>query len=70
MMCKHCHGVSKIVIGILILVNAYWWPKWWGIDGWVSFFGALMILGGAAKLLMSPCKDCAAMCAQPSKKKR
>ncbi len=35
-----------LVLGVLILLNVYVWPKWMGIDGWVAFAGVLLVLGG------------------------
>ena len=62
-MCKRCHGVMKLVGGALILMNAFLWPKWLGIDGWIKFFGLLMVVGGFVKLVMpNNCKGCAQMC--------
>ncbi len=72
-----CKGVMKIVVGILILLNAFVWPMWLGIDGWVSFAAVLMILCGIIKLFHPCCKteSCCmpakpAMAAKPMKKKR
>ena len=62
-MCKRCHGIMKLVGGALILLNAFLWPKWLGVDGWITFFGLLMVLGGFVKLVMpNNCKGCAQMC--------
>lgn len=43
-------GVAMLVLGLLVLANAYWSYFKWGV-----FFGALLALGGLLKLLM-PCK--------------
>ncbi len=62
-MCKRCHGVYKIVFGALLLLNAFVWPRWLDIDGWVSWVAVLMVLGGALMLLVpNKCPNCAAAC--------
>jgi len=43
------------LIGVLILINAFVWPQWSGIDGWMAFFGLLLLLGGVWKSLMPGC---------------
>ena len=42
-MCKRCHGVYKIVFGALLLLNAFVWPLWMGIDGWIKWLAVLMV---------------------------
>ena len=44
-------GLRKIVFGALLLLNAFVWPKWLGIDGWIAFFAVLIVIGGVVKLL-------------------
>jgi uncharacterized membrane protein len=62
MMCSHCHGIYKITFGVLLLLNAYVWPKWLGFDGWVAWIALLMILGGVLALTMGgKCPRCAAL---------
>jgi hypothetical protein len=73
MMCKKCSGIAKLVIGALLLLNAFVWPQWLGVDGWVSFLALLMVLGGFVKLVVpNKCPTCAGMCstmpAKPAKK--
>jgi protein-S-isoprenylcysteine O-methyltransferase Ste14 len=61
-MCHKCHGIFKLVLGLLLLLNAFVWPLWLGIDGWVSWFGVLFVLMGLVKLLVpNKCKSCNAM---------
>ncbi len=60
-----CIGMMKIVVGVLILLNAFVWPRWLGIDGWISFFAVLMILCGIVKLLHPSCSTTA--CCAPAK---
>ena len=61
-MCHKCGGVMKLVTGALLLVNAYVWPRWLGVDGWVAFVAVLMVLGGFLKLVMpNTCPHCHAM---------
>ena len=64
-----CHGVSKLVFGVLLLLNAFVWPQWLGIDGWVKWLAVLLVLGGLVKLLVpNKCANCAALCgAAPAK---
>lgn len=50
-----CKGVMKIIVGVLILLNAFF-GTWLGIDGWIKFFAVLMILGGIIKLFHPYCK--------------
>ncbi len=65
-MCKRCHGVYKIVLGALLLLNAFVWPQWgtgWDGSGWIAWLAVLMVLGGALKLLVpNKCPGCAQMC--------
>lgn len=69
--CRKCCGVIKIVTGILLLVNAFLWPQWLGIDGWIKFIAVLLILGGIVKLLMPLiCPECAPPSEEPVKKKK
>ncbi|MBS3168698.1 hypothetical protein J4216_06225 [Candidatus Woesearchaeota archaeon] len=69
-MCHKCCGVCSLIVGILILINMYLWPRWLGVDGWVTFFGVLAILGGLIKLLIpNKCPDCNVMMDKPMKKK-
>ena len=58
-MCPKCHGVQKLVVGVLLLLNAFVWPMWLGLDGWVKFVAVLMVLGGVLKLVMpARCPHC------------
>lgn len=70
-MCHRCRGTHKLVFGALLLLNAFVWPQWLGIDGWISWLAVLMVLGGFLKLVVpNKCPHCAAMCkkAEPAKK--
>ena len=54
MMCRHCKGWTAIVIGVLVLLNAYFNFFTWGM-----FFGWLLVLLGLVKLFMpNKCKNC------------
>ncbi|MDP3989834.1 MAG: hypothetical protein Q8Q01_01365 [archaeon] len=66
--CGKCHGVMKLVWGVLLLVNAFVWPRWLGVDGWVSFVAVLMVLVGLVKLMKPSCGHCESE--MPMKKKR
>ena len=62
-MCARCHGTKKLITGALVLLNAFLWPQWLGIDGWVKFAAVLMILAGFVKLVVpNNCPRCAALC--------
>ena len=67
--------MKKIVFGALLLLNAFLWPMWTGIDGWVAWIAALMVVGGVVKLAVpNNCAGCKAMMAgeakSPAKKKK
>lgn len=75
MMCKKCCAVSKLVFGALILLNVYVWPKMLGVDGWLAFFGFLLVIGGFLKLVMPTPACCRNACgpdvaAKPKKGKK
>ena len=53
-MCK-CVAIKKVVFGLLLLLNAFVWPKWLGIDGWVAWLALLMVIFGA---IMAFCPKC------------
>ena len=58
-MCPHCCGIYKVVFGGLLLLNAFVWPQWIGLDGWVSWLAVLLVLGGLVKLLVpNKCPKC------------
>jgi len=58
--CQKCCGIMSLVTGALLLLNAYVWPKWLGIDGWVTFIAVLLVLGGFIKLAVpNKCPGCA-----------
>ena len=50
-----CAGAMKIVFALLLLLNAFVWPKWLGIDGWVSWLAVLMVLFGLIHLFHPKC---------------
>jgi len=67
-MCGHCHGVYKIVFGVLLLLNAFVWPQWLGLDGWVAWVAVLMVLGGVLMLVVpNKCPKCGALQGMPAK---
>lgn len=65
--CGRCHGVMKVVFGLLLLLNAFVWPLWIGIDGWVAWLAVLMVIGGLVKLVKPTCGHC---CGSVSGKKK
>ena len=56
-MCNKCHGVVKVVFGLLLLLNAFIWPQWLGVDGWVAWIAVLLVLFGLVKLFVPACKE-------------
>ena len=71
MMCKRCSGGHKLVFGLLLLLNAWLWPKWGGIDGWVTWLAVLMVVGGLVKLFVPHnCAACNACVVEPAAKKK
>ncbi len=69
--CSKCKGVKHAVLGALILLNAFYWPMWLGLDGWLKFFGALFLLGGLLRAVKPSC-GCPGTCPTPAvgKKKK
>jgi len=63
-------GLKKIVIGALLLLNAFVWPKWLGIDGWIQFFAVLLVLCGVVKLFHPVCPHCMPVAKNVVKKKK
>ncbi len=58
-MCPKCCGTKKIVIGALLLLNGFVWPKWLGVDGWIQFIAVLMIIMGILIVAVpNKCKAC------------
>ena len=72
--CNKCRGAHKIVFGVLLLVNAFVWPKWTDLTGWISFVAVLMVIGGLLHLVSSSCGHCKTSmpmkASKPAKKKR
>ena len=66
--CSKCKGVKKVLLGVLILLNAFWWPQWTGLDGWIKFFGVLFILFGLLRVFKPKCGCGPEVCS--TKKKR
>jgi uncharacterized membrane protein HdeD (DUF308 family) len=53
MMHKKMMGGKMIVLGLLIIANAYF-----GIFNWPWFIGGVLVLAGILKLAMPACKRC------------
>jgi predicted phage tail protein len=68
-MCNKCCGISKLILGALLLLNAFVWPMWSGIDGWIAFVAVLMVLGGLVKIFVpNKCASCNKSEPMPAKK--
>lgn len=61
-MCKKCCGMSMALLGVLLLINAFVWPRWVGFDGWVAFGSVLLIFAGVAKSFFPQAPCCKAAC--------
>jgi hypothetical protein len=58
-MCHKCIGICKLVTGALLLLNAFIWPRWLGVDGWISYLAVLLVLFGFIKLVVpNKCPGC------------
>ena len=70
--CHRCHGGTKLILGAIVLLNVWVWPKWLGVDGWLTLLGVLLIIGGVLKLAMPSCGHCgvAPVTAVKGKKKK
>jgi xanthine/uracil/vitamin C permease (AzgA family) len=71
-MCK-CIGIVKIVFGLLLLLNAFIWPLWHSLTGWIAWIAILIVIFGVIKLAVPACNECngrACTCPEPAKKKR
>jgi hypothetical protein len=42
---------GKTLFGALLLLNAFVWPQWLGIDGWIKFAAVLMVIFGLVHLI-------------------
>ncbi len=70
-MCGGCHGAKKIVVGLLLLLNAFYWPLWVDLSGWISWVAVLMVVGGVVMLIKpNGCGHCSMPASAPAKKKR
>jgi len=70
-MCTKCCGIKKIVIGGLLLLNAFVWPKWgiaWAGSGWIQWFAVIMVLLGLLKFVPNKCNSCKKICSSESEK--
>ncbi len=67
--CGRCKGMTKVLVGILMLLNLFVWPMWKGVDGWLAFFAVLAIIGGVIKAVKPGC-GCCTSCEMPETKKK
>ena len=70
-MCGRCHGSKKIVFGALLLLNAFVWPLWVDLTGWIAWVAVLMVLGGII-ILFKPygCGHCSTSGSMSAPKKK
>ncbi len=76
-LCQKCMGTKKLILGALLLINAFLWPKWTGLEGstnWISFIAVLMVIGGFLMIVVpnkcSSCMPCVEVPAAKKKRKR
>ena len=67
---SQCRSGKKLVLGALVIANAYW-----GKFDWPMFIGIVLVVLGAIKMMMPKCpcggsSGCCGMEAMPSKKKK
>lgn len=67
--CMKCHGIKKLVVAGLLLLNAFVWPRWLGVDGWVAFVAILVLIGGVLKLVKPLCPHCSSAMSMAADKK-
>ena len=63
--CSKCHAGKKVVLGALVLANAFFgpWKVTSGADtltNWIAFFAVLFIIKGVLKFVMPNCPHCKA----------
>lgn len=56
--CGKCRGMKTLVVGVLMLINYFFWPKLTGLDGWIIFFAFLLVLSGIVHSMKSSCGHC------------
>lgn len=56
--CKKCKGMMWSLLGILLILNSFIWPKWDGI----AFLGLILMLAGVWRAYVTGCscheKEC------------
>ena len=58
--CSTCAGVKLVVIGVIMLANAYWpFADWWVLAG------ILVVLMGLVKIIKPTCPHCTVEMAKP-----
>jgi hypothetical protein len=53
--CHKCRGMIMSLFGVLLMLNAFIWPKWTGTDGWLAFLGLLLMVSGVWKAYINGC---------------
>jgi len=48
--CGRWRPLKKLFFGLFLLLNAFVWPLWSGIDGWVTWAAVLLTVGAVVSL--------------------
>lgn len=68
--CGKCHGGKKIIWGLLLLLNAFIWPLWVDLSGWIAWIAILMVLFGILMMIKPSCGHCSISATSAGKKKK
>ena len=51
--CMRCRSGMKIILGLLVLANAYW-----NFTNWAYFIGGILVIAGILKMIKPCCPHC------------
>ena len=51
--CPKCHAGKKLILGVLVLLNA-----WFNVVSWAVFIGVILVLMGLLKWIKPTCPHC------------